>query len=82
MATFSQDLSKLEELERRYHEQLPAYESELVAYQTLLQRDPHDPQLADRYRKVEERNQQLQQTYSELASLRQSLAPQAGLRRM
>jgi DNA repair exonuclease SbcCD ATPase subunit len=74
VATFSDDLSKLQELETKYRQQLAEYEAELTAYRTLLDRDPKDPELEKRYEQVESKNAEVQQTYAELDSLRRSLA--------
>jgi predicted RNase H-like nuclease (RuvC/YqgF family) len=78
VATFSQDLSRLEQLEQQYRQLISEYQSELVAYQTLHERDPADPQLAKRYERVQNKNNELQKVYSELEQLRSSLSPGQG----
>ena len=79
--SFSKDLSELQSLEERYRQQLHEYETELATYRTLLERDPKDSELPQRYEEVERKNNEVQQTYAELDRMRRSLSPSSGLLR-
>ena len=73
MPRFSENLQQLQELEDRYRRDLEAYEREVTAYRTLLEHNSSDPALPDLYKRVEEKNRSVQQTYTELEALRRSL---------
>ena len=77
---FSEDLSNLQALEETYRRQLAEYETELTTYRALYERDSNDPDVAQRYEELAERNRKLQETYENLAQLRQSLAPALGVK--
>ena len=79
MALFSEDLNKLQSLEETYRQQLADYETELTTYRALHERDPNDPDVAQRYETLTEKNRKLQETYTELDQLRRSLGPSTGI---
>ena len=78
MARFSENLQQLEELEGRYRQQLDEYQREVTRYRTLLEHSPSDPGLPTLYEEVEKKNQQVQETYTELERLRRTLSPGSG----
>jgi hypothetical protein len=65
-------LSKYQSLDDEYRRLLAEYEAEVALYQTLLARDPNNPELGKHYEGVEAKNRKVRDLYTQIEEMRRS----------